>query len=191
MAAPILAVTELATAVVVTVKVAVFDPAGTVTVAGTVALELFELRFTICPPVGAATFRVTVPVEEFPPTTLVGDSETELTFAEAIEIVWASVVEPIVAVSWEFDPAAADELVDTVKVVFTEPAGTTTDAGTVATEVVPDDSVTVVPPVGAAAEMVTVPVEDCPAFTVVGEIVKAVSVGPFALGICNLQSPRP
>jgi hypothetical protein len=63
---------EVVTVVVVTVKVRLLDPAGTVTLAGTVAaLESSESE-TTAPPLGAGALRVTVPVEELPPTTLVG-----------------------------------------------------------------------------------------------------------------------
>jgi len=62
---------------VVTWKVAVVEPAATVTVAGTVASAvLLEESATEVPPVGAATLRVTVSVEGLPPRTLVGLSET-------------------------------------------------------------------------------------------------------------------
>ncbi len=55
---------------------ALVAPAGTVTLAGTVvAVELSESD-TAAPPLGAAALRVTVPVEELPPTTLVGLRET-------------------------------------------------------------------------------------------------------------------
>jgi hypothetical protein len=60
------------TAVVVTVKVAVVAPAATVTLAGTVADALLLDKLTAVPPVGAALLRVTVPVEEAPPVTVVG-----------------------------------------------------------------------------------------------------------------------
>jgi hypothetical protein len=63
---------ELATPVVVIVKVAVVAPAVTVTLAGTVAAALLLDNATDAPPAGAALLRVTVPVEELPPTTLVG-----------------------------------------------------------------------------------------------------------------------
>jgi hypothetical protein len=65
------------TVFVVTVKAAVVLPAGTVTLAGTVADELLLDKVTEMPPVGAATFKVTVPAEELPPMTKVGLSETE------------------------------------------------------------------------------------------------------------------
>jgi hypothetical protein len=71
------AVAGLVTASVVTVNVAVEDPAGTVTVAGTVAaLVLLLDRFTVMPAPLAAPVRVTVPVDVVPPRTLVGLSDT-------------------------------------------------------------------------------------------------------------------
>jgi len=68
-------------------------------------------------------------------------------------------------------------LVLMVNVAVVLPAGTVTEDGTVATEVVPDVRLTTIPPAGAAAESVTVPVEVPPAETVVGLIVKVVNVG--------------
>jgi hypothetical protein len=59
--------------------VAVVDPAGTVTLAGTKAGEPFVQRPTVTPPAGAGTVRVTVPVVESPPTTAAGLTETEET----------------------------------------------------------------------------------------------------------------
>lgn len=58
---------------VVTVTVALVAPAGTVTLAGTVATAVLLLEsVTSAPPDGAAAVNVTVPVEELPPTTDVG-----------------------------------------------------------------------------------------------------------------------
>lgn len=66
-----------ATPKVVTVKVADVLPAGTVTLAGTVAAAVLLLfSVTDAPPVGAALARVTVPVELLPPATFVGLSDT-------------------------------------------------------------------------------------------------------------------
>lgn len=67
------------TAVVVTVTVAVVLPAGTVTLAGIVAAALFDDRFTNWPPVGAGPVIVIVAVEDEPPLTDAGASETLLT----------------------------------------------------------------------------------------------------------------
>src|SRR5215203_912344 len=63
----------LLTLLVETVKVALVDPAGTVTLAGTVAAAVLLLdNETGRPPDGAAEVRVMVPVAELPPTTAVG-----------------------------------------------------------------------------------------------------------------------
>ena len=62
----------LATAVVVTGKVALVVPAATVTLAGTCAEPLLEESATTAPPAGAGTLKVTVPVEELPPITVFG-----------------------------------------------------------------------------------------------------------------------
>src|SRR6266404_3913728 len=62
---------------VFTRKVALVAPAGTVTLEGTRAAVVLLLEsVTIAPPAGAAPLKVTVPVEEFPPVTLVGFSES-------------------------------------------------------------------------------------------------------------------
>ena len=67
-----LALTGAETDVVVTVKAAFTDPAGTVTEAGTPAAEELLLRATDAPPLGAALDSVTVPCDCVPPVTLVG-----------------------------------------------------------------------------------------------------------------------
>ena len=71
-------VAVLATGLVLTVNVAVVAPAATVTLAGTCAAAVLLLdNVTTAPPVGAALLRVTVPVDEDPPMTLVGFKVTE------------------------------------------------------------------------------------------------------------------
>ena len=62
------------TCVVMTIKLAELAPAGTRTLARTFAMEgLLLVRLTATPPIGAGPLRVTVPVEELPPLTDVGD----------------------------------------------------------------------------------------------------------------------
>ena len=71
-------VVDAATALVLTVKVALVTPAATVTLGGTLATVVLLLESATCaPPAGAGPLSVTVPVEGFPPVTLVGFSASE------------------------------------------------------------------------------------------------------------------
>src|SRR5881394_2124922 len=72
---------DVVTALVVTVNVALLAPAATVTLAGTVAVDVL-LRVTAAPPVGAGPLSVTVPVEGDPPVTLAGLSAIAESVAE-------------------------------------------------------------------------------------------------------------
>lgn len=90
------------TALVATVKLALAAPPGTVTLAGTlVAVELSESD-TTAPPPGAGALSVTVPVEELPPTTVVGLTETADRFALAA--CWFTVI----ALNWNTLSIAAE-----------------------------------------------------------------------------------
>src|SRR5437763_9363354 len=71
------ALVEVVTAVVLTVKLPVVVPAGTVTLAGTVAAPVLLLRDTTAPPAGAAPVSTTTPCELLPPTTLAGLTDNE------------------------------------------------------------------------------------------------------------------
>ena len=66
-------------------------------------------------------------------------------------------------------------LVVTVNVAVVVPDGTVTLAGTWATAVLPLDSATTAPPVGAAAANVTVPVDEVPPATEAGFTVTVLS----------------
>ncbi len=68
------------TANVGTLKVVLFEPAGTLTLAGmATALLLLVLKSTIVPPVGAAPVNVTVPTVVVPAVTGFGLNESEET----------------------------------------------------------------------------------------------------------------
>jgi hypothetical protein len=154
-----------ATADVLTVNVAVVAPAETVTLAGTVAEPLSLERLTTAPPTAAGLLNVTVPVEDVPPMTLVGLSDTDNNVGAVI--VRDAVCVPlnpalIVAVALLFTA-----VVFTVNVADVPPAATVTLAGTVA-EALSLAKVTDAPPVGATPFNVTVPVEEVPPVTVVG-----------------------
>ncbi len=69
---------DAVTALVLTVNVALLAPAATVTLAGTVAVDVLLERETAAPPVSAGPLSVTVPVEDCtPPVTLAGFSVSE------------------------------------------------------------------------------------------------------------------
>src|SRR2546430_15938461 len=70
-------VVDEATVVVFTGNVAVVAPAAIVTPGGTLAAPLLLESATCAPPVGAGPLNATVPVEEFPPATFVGFSDSE------------------------------------------------------------------------------------------------------------------
>ena len=74
------------TGLVLTVKVPLVAPAGTITLEGTVATPVLLLESrTWAPPAGAGPFSVTVPVEDCtPPTTLVGLSVSEETIGSTV-----------------------------------------------------------------------------------------------------------
>src|SRR2546425_348908 len=76
--AEIVAEVEMRTKDVLTVKVALVAPAATVTLEGTLAAVVLLLESVTCAPAeGAGPLNVTVPVEEFPPVTLVGFNESD------------------------------------------------------------------------------------------------------------------
>jgi hypothetical protein len=72
---------DAVTLLVLTANVAELAPGGTVTVAGTLTAELFELESkseTAAPPAPAAAVRLMVPVPDWPPTMALGLTVTLL-----------------------------------------------------------------------------------------------------------------
>jgi len=97
MTAEVDAVTEL----VVTGKLALVEPAGTVTLEGTVTAPELSDSDTVAA-LGVAALKVTVPVEALPPTTLVGFTRTAESAAVAGELIVIGanrIVSPSLAVS--------------------------------------------------------------------------------------------
>ena len=95
MAAQIVTEVEVVTELVDTVKFTHVAPAGTVTLAGTEANAGLLLESGIVvPPVGAVAFRATVPVEGFPPTTLMGCKLNEVRLAVEVTVSSAETLAP-------------------------------------------------------------------------------------------------
>ena len=152
-------------------KSTVVAPAGTVTVAGTVArVGLFETRLTLVPPVAAGAFSVSVAIAPLvdPPATAIGFTVIPVTFRMTTWVI-AVADAPLAAaitvtpVSEVTAPAVAAKVVESV------PAGTVTVAGTVSAglELL---SETTVPAAGAVVESVTVPVAEVPDPIVAGSV---------------------
>jgi len=171
-----LAVVTEETAVVFTVNVALFFPAAIVTGLVTVALPLSEATVTFMLFAGVP-LRVIVPVEGDPPWTEVGERVRLLTDSAETVNVCVKLAPLYEAVITEL-PTPTEVTVNDA--VF-EPEATVTELGTVATEVDAELRLTVMPPAGAAADKVTVPVPFEPIVTVSGLI-----VNPERLGLTTL-----
>jgi hypothetical protein len=164
---------KAATALVLIVNVALFAPAVTVTLAGTRATVVLLLESTTCaPPVGAGPLRVTVPVEEFPPTKLAGFSVNDVGAGAGggtgLTVSVADFLTPLLAAEMVTEVDALTTLVLTVNVALLAPAATVTLAGVRAALVLLLESVTWTPPAGAGPLSVTMPVEEFPPTTLVG-----------------------
>ena len=164
---------DVKTGLVLTVNVALVAPAGTITLAGTRAAEVLLLDSATCaPPAGAGPLNVTVPVDEFPPTTLVGFNVNEegVGAGEGTGVTVSEADTPTPPYAAEIATAvdALTTLVLTANVALVAPAATVTLAGVLATAVLLLDSITCAPPVGAGPLNVTVPVEEFPPTTLFG-----------------------
>jgi len=170
------------TGVVLTGKLAVFWPCGTVTVGGVVADGLLLPRFTGTPPAGALALSITVPVALSPPVTDDG------TIVNPVMVPVLGPPEPLGGVMVKpADTLLADVavivalVVELTGVVVTGnvaevcPAGTVTVGGTPAAGLLLDN-VAVIPSNGAGDGSVRVPVAPCPPVTDGGAIVSPNSV---------------
>ena len=178
------------TAEVVTGKLALLAPAGTVSEAGTLAAELLLDRFTCAPPLGAADANVIVPEALWPAETDDG-SITRLPIVANAPVGFDGVdppdpvgLPPAVPVPKPFGPGAiasaavppappefaemvafvacATGVVRTVNSARVRPAGTNAVPATCAAGLF-DASATCVPPAGAGLANVTRPVTGPPA----------------------------
>src|SRR5689334_15529722 len=106
------------------VNVAVLEPAATVTVEGTVAALLLLERSMALPPLGAATLSVTVPVEETPPLTEAGATDSEANSGWIVRV--AVLLAPLSVAVMVAVVLAVTAVVLTVKVAVFAPADTLT-----------------------------------------------------------------
>ena len=171
---------ELETDIVVIGNVALVAPPANVTVDGTLTTDGLVLdSVTSAPPTGAGPLIVTVPVEPFPPITLDGFRERDVSkgiftgrtvrLADRVTPPY----KPEIVTAVEPDTA----LVVIVNVALLAPAATVTLAGTLATEELLLDNDTSAPPAGAGPLIVTVPVEELPRRTLDGFTVTEASTG--------------
>jgi len=169
------------TALVVTVNVPVVAPEAIVIELGTVAFPLLLDSVTAVPTLAAGPERVTVPVEEVSPTTVVGLRASAVTVGAVIVSV-AVLEAPLrlaVIVDVVFEVTA---IVFTVNVPVVAPPAIVIELGTVA-EVELLVRVIERPVAGAAEPMVTVPVEGVPPITDVGLTVSDERVGAVIVSV--------
>jgi hypothetical protein len=190
----------LRTALVATEKVAVVAPGGTVTLDGTVATFVLLLKsWTGIPVDGAALLRVTVPVDELPPTTVDGFKLNDSNAGAGVTVNAAIFVMPLNAADMLATVGEVTDFVPILKLALVAPCGTVTDGGTVA-DVLSLERVTTRLAV-AAAVSVTVPVDEFPPTTLVGftesedsapvEVELKFALTDFAASMVTLQAPVP
>lgn len=158
-------------------------PAATVTVAGTVATLLLDVRFTTVPPAGAADASVTAPSPLCPPKTEDG-STLRVKVAAALSVNVALVVVPLRVAEILPVVLVVSVAAVTVNVAVVAPAATVTLDGTVTPEMA-EESATASPPLGAGLVRVTVPVAVLGPVTVVGEIPRLVIVGAATVSVAE------
>jgi hypothetical protein len=181
----------VATVNVVTMKVVDAAPAGTVTLAGTVAAAVFELvSATMVPPGAPKPFIAIVAVEVEEPKAVDGARATESGIGTAEVVSVAVRLRPTFAAVIVVEPVVVAGSVGIANVAKVAPAGIVMLAGTVArasTELV---RVTTAPPAGAGASSVTVPVALIPPTTLAGLTEREVRFAPSAAGDASRSEAR-
>jgi len=185
----------VATALLFTANAALVAPAGTVTLWGTVTAAVLLLeRDTWAPPAGAVPFSVTTPEAGEPPTTLLGliaSAARAGPDAAGVTVSAAVSVTPPLAAEMVTCVELAGAMVATWNAAADVPAGTVTFCGTAATEPLLLDNETTVPPAGAGAVRVTLPVEGFPPETELGLSVSDATSGPPGAGAVVWPLPPP
>ena len=171
-----------------TVKVAVVELAGTVTLEGTVAAAVLALDSeTIAPPAGAGPVKITVPVEGVPPMTDVG-FKVKLVRVGAVTVKVVLRMLPRVA-DMVTGVLVVTGLVVAVKVAVVAFGATVTLAGTWTAAGLLLVRLTTAPPAGASPEILTVPVEDVPPRTDAGLTEMPLTVGVVTVKVAVLITP--
>ena len=175
------------TGVVLTVNVAVVVPAGTVTDPGTVTFTLLEARVTTSPLGPAGASKVTVPVDELPPITAPGDRViVEMPDSVMVRLAVCVLLARLAEIDATVVPDTATVVI--VKVVDVAPPAIVTVPGRVAL-VEFEERLIVTPPVGAALESVTVPVEVPPPRTEFGDRVTDAMDGGLTVKVAVFVEP--
>jgi hypothetical protein len=163
-----------ATTEVLTVNVVESWPAGTVTLAGTVALDVEDFSAIVAPARGAGPLNFKTPVVVKPPDTSIG---------LIVNFTRVSAVSATVAFKlWPLEAAVRTTLVfvlttfPVIGKVAVVPEVINTDAG-METAALPAERVTVMPTAGAGLVKVTVPVVNPPAAIDAAAIVKLFNFG--------------
>jgi len=173
-----------ATALVVTVKLAIVAPAPTVTLPGTcAALVWLDLSETTNPPGGAFPLRVIDPVELVPPVTVVGERLSDCTDAGTI-VMEAFREEPFRVAVTVTAVELLTPLLLSVKVALLDPEVTATLLGT-ETEELLFCRATLIPLLGATPLRVTVPVAVLPPTMLCGLRLIPVNVGGFTVSMAD------
>jgi hypothetical protein len=153
-------VTLLVTALAITVKLPVVDPAGTAADPGVVRYDPLSVSPTVTPPDGVARLNVTVHVEFAAPLSVVGLHTKDVSVGSGGDSVIVTLRDaPLNVAITVLVRALGTSIAVTIKFAVLDPAVTTTDPGVVRYDPLSVSS-TVTPPEGAVVLSVTVQVSE-------------------------------